>query len=321
MDFMKLNNVVIPALLFIMGMEISGGIMRIVSIKLKDQIKYEEPKPIIVKKNVNIEANGYSPEKLSFLWESGILGRDLPKQEEKKEKEEPVQVVLSPLSDSYRLVGTIVGRTQKYAFLAPRSGGNIIVKKEGEEIEPGAVISSIKQDRIEIRRGQTKEIIFLFEKDKEKFAQGIGNNPQIGNNQPSGYFSRPINPPPYRLSTPGPQGVQPDLRQVGENTFEVRREYVISNLSDMGKLLTSARAIPYIKNGEIKGFRLINIAPGSFYKTIGLRNGDVVMSINGVPISNPQTLMKIFSDIQNESQFEIKIERMGKELTLRYYIR
>lgn len=310
----SLTNLIIPALIFIIGAEVSGGALKIISLTIGDRI--QEKKPIERKQETQkkiAQTNGYNPDNISFLWENGILGKDVPKEQPKPVEPEQIQPIISPLSDTYRLVGTIVGRTQKYAFLAPRAGGNIIVKKQGEEIMPGAIISSIKDDMIEITRGNIKELIFLFEKDKEKFAQQQQRTPEV---------SLPQNPGiPSFANLPMQQESRPDLRQVGENTFEIRREYVQSSLSDIGALLTNARAIPYIKDGEIKGFRLVNISPGSFYKTIGIQDGDVIKNINGVPISNPQTIMKIFTDIQNETQFEIKIERMGKEMTLRYYIR
>lgn len=312
MNFKHIESIIIPVLVFIIGVEISGGAIKIASIVLGEKLE-EKVKP---KENVKTQlkiANGYRPEDLSFLWENGLLGRDIPPPPSKEIQE--IKPVISALSETYRLVGTIVGRTQRYAFLAPRSGGNIIVKKENEEIVPGAVISSIKDDMIEITRGNSKELIFLFEKDQEKFA--------------AQQQSQEIPPTPaatlqnstYQTFGTNESRNKPDLVQVGENTFEVKREYVQSSLSDMGALLTNARAIPYIKDGEIKGFRLLNITPGSFYKTIGIQDGDVIKSINGIPISNPQTIMKIFSDIQNETQFELKIERMGKEITMRYYIR
>lgn len=305
---------------FIIGVEITGGSLKILSIvienRLQDVHKIATPKTENSgSENVLNKKNGYVPESISFLWEREILGKDMPPVTQKP-KDAPEQVIVSSLSDTYRLVGTIVGRTQKYAFLVSRVGGNVIVKKEGEEIIPGAVISSIKEDVIEISRGGTKELVFLFEKDKEKFLQQQDNSEAIPPSVQSSYHQ-------YTHYSPFPHdgGTRPDLRQVGENTFEVRREYVQASLSDMGALLTSARAIPYIKDGEIKGFRLVNITPGSFYKTIGIQDGDVIKSINGIPISNPQTIMKIFTDIQNETKFEINVERMGRELTLRYFIR
>lgn len=258
------------------------------------------------------------PELMSFLWEKGILGKEKPKQEEKKEPE-TIPVVLSPLSSSYKLVGTIVSgkKGSNWAFIYHSPSNTTLMKKEGEEIEPGAKIVSIKSDSIEIMRGNKKEILFLFEEDEKKFQSQAQANP--------------ASPPPQQENPEGvniggispfyPQMPSPDLKQIGENTYEVKKEFVVSNLSNMANLLVSARAIPYIKDGQIYGFRLLNISPSSFYKIIGLQDGDVLKSINGIQISSPEAILKILSDIQNETFFEIVIERGGKEQKLRYFVR
>lgn|GEM_PF-2328776 len=257
------------------------------------------------------------PELMSFLWEKGILGKEKPKQEEKKEPE-TIPVVLSPLSSSYKLVGTIVSgkKGNNWAFIYHSPSNTTLMKKEGEEIEPGAKIVSIKSDSIEIIRGNNKEVLFLFEEDEKKFqSQAQANpspSPQQGN---SGEFNTLGTEPSF------PQMPSPDLKQIGENTYEVKKEFVVSNLSNMANLLVSARAIPYIKDGQIYGFRLLNISPSSFYKIIGLEDGDVLKSINGIQVSSPEAILKILSDIQNETYFEIVIERGGKEQKLRYFVR
>lgn len=257
------------------------------------------------------------PELMSFLWEKGILGKEKPKQEEKKEQE-AIPVVLSPLSSSYKLVGTIVSgkKGSNWAFIYHSPSNTTLMKKEGEEIEPGAKIVSIKPDSIEIIRGNNKEILFLFEEDEKKFQSQAQANPT-----PTPQQENPEGVNIEGASPSFPQMPSPDLKQIGENTYEVKKEFVVSNLSNMANLLVSARAIPYIKDGQIYGFRLLNISPSSFYKIIGLQDGDVLKSINGVQVSSPEAILKILSDIQNETYFEIVIERGGKEQKLRYFVR
>ncbi len=280
----------------------------------------------------NISQNGrisLSDGDFSFLWEKGILGYERKEEEVKKNQEpatQPVveEVVISPLSTSYKLLGTIIGEKEKLAFIMDKRSRKIEVKKMGDEIEPGAKISGIKSDRIEILRGKRKEILFLFEQDEKKFAEVSAAIPA---KKPYEVISKVIRP--YNKLGEGSdsygrgsrKGLSVDLRQVGPDTFEVRREFVQKNLSNMAHLLTSARAIPYIKNGQIQGFRLINISPSSFFRTIGIRNGDIIKKINGISVSNPESIFKILGDIQNETYFEIEIERAGKSKVFKYYVR
>ena len=295
---------------------------------IKNSIKVEERKQYL-KSNLdghlmrNNQKNNISPEAFSFLWEKGILGRKIVVEQNPKEEEVIKEVVVSPLSDSYKLVGTIIGgKKENYAFIYHTPSNTTFMKKQGEEIEPGAKIVSIKPDRVEILRGNRKEILFLFEEDKKKFEEEM-QRAQAQQQKVDNAGEKPYGIPPGQVFEfeSGGRPLSSQLRRVGEDTFEVKREFVVSNLSDMTQLLISARAIPYIKDGKIQGFRLVNISPSSFYRVIGIQDGDVIKSINKVPVSSPEAILKIFSDIQNETYFEIVLERNGVEKTFKYYVR
>ncbi len=302
--------------IFIFGLSVSHTAMKIINQSFAEKLSgFDKANVEVNPKKPEWQRRQFNTDDFSFLWERGILGAE-KKAQEVAVQPEIRQEVLSPLSSTYRLVGTIVGENSRYALIASKSDNKVIVKRIKEEIEPGAIISAIKSDRIEILRGNTIEILFLFQEDEKRFSEARVS-PQV-----SQFSSSPQPSPEPFFGQFGPRtSPEADLKQVGENTYEVRREYVQANLQDMTNLLVSARAIPYIKDGQIQGFRLVNISPGSFYRVIGIQDGDVIKSINGIQLSNPQSLMKIMSDIQNETYFEIKIERMGQDKTLRYYIR
>jgi general secretion pathway protein C len=273
-------------------------------------------------KGTNFQLSGDS---FSFLWEKGILGQKVEaKEDNKNAATQPVieEVVLSPLSATYKLVGTIIGDRDKIAFIMNKGTGEVKILRLNEEIEPGAKISAIKQDKVEILRGKRQEIIFLFEQDEQKFSQA---SLSLVQGTPESVIGAVIQNRPFGDSGGGGfvmgGEVRADLKQVGPDTYEVRREYVQANLSNMAGLLTSARAIPYIKNGQIQGFRLINITPGSFFSTIGIRNGDVIKRINGIPASDPESIFKILQDVQNETYFEMEIERGNETKVFKYYVR
>ena len=337
-------------LFFFLGMTFSYSVLKSTEIvlisKIQEKMSWERrlrakgvlstisrniSKTEVGKKGGSISQNGrisLSDGDFSFLWEKGLLGYERKEGEEENGNQEPAtqpvveEVVISPLSTSYKLLGTIIGEREKLAFIMDKRSRKIEVKKMGDEIEPGAKISGIKSDRIEILRGKRKEIIFLFEQDEKKFAEVSAAVPAKKPYEVISKVIKPYKPRDESESFGGSKGgLSVDLRQVGPDTFEVRREFVQKNLSNMAHLLTSARAIPYIKNGQIQGFRLINISPSSFFRTIGIRNGDIIKKINGISVSNPESIFKILGDIQNETYFEIEIERAGKSKVFKYYVR
>ncbi len=320
----KAREILFFLVVFFFGLSFSRALIFFI----KNSIKIEQKEH-----NLRVSLNGrpgkndgkrnISPEAFSFLWEKGIIGRKIVVQQKPQQEEVIREVVVSPLSDSYKLVGTIIGgKKENYAFIYHSQSNTTFMKKQGEEIEPGAKIVSIKPDRVEIIRGDRKEILFLFEEDQRKFEEEK-QRAQIQREGVDTFGEKPSGIPPGQIfefeSGGGPLSSQ--LRRVGEDTFEVKRDFIVSNLSDMTQLLISARAIPYIKDGKIQGFRLVNISPSSFYRVIGIQDGDVVKSINKVPVSSPEAILKIFSDIQNETYFEIVLERNGVEKTFKYYVR
>jgi len=69
-------------------------------------------------------------------------------------------------------------------------------------------------------------------------------------------------------------------------------------------------------NGEMIG---ITISPGKdkrLFTQLGLRARDVITSINGISLSNPQNAMQLMSDIQNMQELEVEINRGNETISL-----
>jgi len=58
---------------------------------------------------------------------------------------------------------------------------------------------------------------------------------------------------------------------------------------DFGKILTQALCTPEMVNGKPSGFRCSQIEKGSIFDTIGLKDGDVIVAIDGEPLLDPTT--------------------------------
>lgn len=99
-----------------------------------------------------------------------------------------------------------------------------------------------------------------------------------------------------------------------------RRE-VEQAMNDLPKLLSQARAVPYVVNGALNGFRLDYVAPKSFYEKIGLRYGDVLKQVNGVEIKDPSTMMALFQQLRNEQSVKLNVLRNNQPTTMTFEIR
>jgi general secretion pathway protein C len=113
----------------------------------------------------------------------------------------------------------------------------------------------------------------------------------------------------------------PGIEQVSNSQFNVARTAIDAALSDMSKVLTQARAIPHTENGQMVGFKLFSIVPGSIYDQLGLKNGDLLCGVDGEPMTDPAKAMTLVTEIKNRSRLELCVKRDGRTQNYQYDIR
>lgn len=99
------------------------------------------------------------------------------------------------------------------------------------------------------------------------------------------------------------------------------RRDVEQAMGDLPKLLSQARAVPYLVNGAMNGFRLDYVAPSSFYEKIGLKYGDVLQQVNGVNIRDPGTMLTLFQQLRNEKTVKLDVLRNNQRTAMTFDIR
>lgn len=204
----------------------------------------------------------------------------------------PVRAALN-LAAKLRLIGVVMGEHGGVAAIVEElaSKRQIFVRLHGDIPDAGEV-SEIRREGIVIRQGDQQEFLELAVTQSEK-------------------------PPSPQVAAVG--AVKPTsgipLRKVLD-----RRE-VEQAMNDLPKLLSQARAVPYLVNGSMNGFRLDFIAPASFYEKIGLQFGDVLQQVNGVEIRDPATMLTLFQQLRNEQTVKLDVLRNNQRSTLTYEIR
>ena len=108
-----------------------------------------------------------------------------------------------------------------------------------------------------------------------------------------------------------------DVRQIAPGRYEVGRRLLDYKLSNLTETLTEARAIPV--PGE--GFRIRSIKKGSLFDQVGIQNGDLLRSVNGVQLTSIEQAMKAFKMLQKEPRLHLEIGRGSGTQTLDYEIR
>lgn len=200
------------------------------------------------------------------------------------------------LASKLTLLGVVVGDHQGVsAIVEELSSKRQLFFRLHDQIPDIGEITEIRRDGIVVRQGDQQEFLGL--------AASLNEKPP----------SVPVTPiPSAKAAVPVPGS---PVRTVLD-----RRE-VEQAMGDLPKLLTQARAVPYLVNGAINGFRLDYVAPSSFYEKIGLKYGDVLQQVNGVEVRDPGTMLSLFQQLRNEKTVKLDVLRNNQRTAMTYEIR
>jgi general secretion pathway protein C len=206
---------------------------------------------------------------------------------------------LPPTPLQAQLLGTIVGPADypeySFAVIEDKVAKETSVYHVNDLVQNQARIIQIERNRVVIYRDGRQESLLLFEQETPTVASST--------------------------STSSKESGSVQVREVGEGTYEVSRQEFESATNNMGTLLTQARIVPNLSEGQVDGYKVFAIKKGSLYEKIGLQNGDVIKNINGINISSPEKALQLFQDLRNESAFAVELTRNGQPMTLNYSIR
>ena len=197
------------------------------------------------------------------------------------------------LASKLKLLGVVIGDHEGVsAIVEELSSKRQLFFRLHDQIPDVGEISEIRRDGMVIRQGDQQELLELAASQIEK----------------------PPSAPVPAVSAVVPVPGSP-VRTV------LDRRDVEQAMGDLPKLLSQARAVPYLVNGAMNGFRLDFIAPSSFYEKIGLKYGDVLQQVNGVDIRDPGTMLTLFQQLRNEKTVKLDVLRNNQRTAMTFDIR
>lgn len=87
-------------------------------------------------------------------------------------------------------------------------------------------------------------------------------------------------------------------------------------LQDPERLLQTVRARPVIQAGVLHGLEVRPTRNAREFQQAGLRPGDVITSVNGIPLSGIDDADRLFRDLSGQARVEIVVEREGTALPI-----
>lgn len=196
------------------------------------------------------------------------------------------------------LIGTVVllDERKSIAAIEDKSTNKILPVRLNETIEGKATIKKIEHLKVTFINNQSGVLEYI------EIPEEILN--RVSAAKPSG------------VSKGGP------IERVGETHFNVQKAELDKALGNLNQILTQAKAIPNFENGVPNGYKIINIVPNSIYTKLGIKEGDVLMAVNGEPINDPGKAFQLMNELRSGAgQLEVTLKSPdGKVRTQSYEV-
>jgi type II secretion system protein C len=197
-----------------------------------------------------------------------------------------------------KLLGTMVAEPEIYS--------SALIAEEGSERGSGyginqklldATIIAIEKKRVKLRRSDGSEEYLTMD--------DVGAAPREETNS----------------NANDPNGDE-DVQKLGDNKFVVSRELVDKYIGDIEGISRLGRALVHRgPDGENDGFRLSAIRRNTLGDKLGIRNGDVVHSVNGQALTSMPAAIGAYESLQSDSSFTFEVTRRGERVTMEYDVR
>lgn len=102
------------------------------------------------------------------------------------------------------------------------------------------------------------------------------------------------------------------MSEAGPRTYVQSK--TLNKSLDFAKLMTQLRIKPHFENGRCIGFQIGNLS--GTIKQMGLQDGDIVESINGVKVDDPLKALEILYGIERNNPVHLSIDRQDEKIEL-----
>lgn len=196
----------------------------------------------------------------------------------------PGTASLAQATDTFLVIGAIGSgtNTNGVVLLKKRANDSAFAVRVGSEVESGLDVFSLSDRYV------------YFKKGSQLIRVKIGD--ELGQ---------------FDGSSPGSMSGHAEIEMRGNKVTmsSTYKDHLVKH--ELSKILMQAAAVPYYENGNLEGFKMIDIDEGSIFQQIGLINGDIITEINGQHLSDVGMAVKVLNSLREESHADVKLLRDG----------
>lgn len=216
-------------------------------------------------------------------------------------------------SGSLRLVGSVMNYgfpEWSFAAIAGTSDGKTMLYREGSQVD-GSRVLAVYPSSVVVGKASGACQLFMFEEENAQ--------------------ARPVAVPQRPAPTPGTiadarkaglsdEELDQGIEKISDTRFNIQRSLVDKVLANQGSLMRTARVIPHEENGRVAGVKLYGIRRTSLLGRLGIRNGDMLRTINGFDMTSPDSALEAYSSLRSADKLTLAVKRQNNEMTIEYNI-
>lgn len=111
-----------------------------------------------------------------------------------------------------------------------------------------------------------------------------------------------------------------NITAVSDTSWSITRSLVDRLLANQAALMSAARVIPHEEDGRVVGVKIYGIRRSSLLGRLGIQNGDMLRTINGYDLTEPNSVLEAYSNLRTSDHLSLSVVRRGSATTLDYSI-
>lgn len=233
---------------------------------------------------------------------------------EQEKAPEPAVVPKTPLKMVLSAVFVAPDNVDSGAIIATLNT-NASYYKVGDEVESGIYLKSVHDDHVVLDRNGSSEALYFKEFKGSGGLSSVAEprvQARVTPSLPVRSASEPVQPKAVRDLPQTELGG--DIRRLNAAAF--MRKYQQKMQEDPSALLSEAGITPATGGG----YRLGDSPYASLLTAAGLEMGDVILSVNGSQLGDPQSDAQLLGKLSQQNEVEVMIKRGSRQFAVTFPI-
>jgi general secretion pathway protein C len=212
-----------------------------------------------------------------------------------------------------RLVGSVMSPGYpewSFAAIAGTSDGKTMLYREGSNVDNSLVLA-VRSSSVIVSGTSGACQLLMFEEE-----EGSGTRLPT----PAAKPTRASKAATGRNAGLTNEELDDGIEKITDTKYNIQRSLVDKALANQGSLMKAARVIPHEEDGRVVGVKLYGIRRTSLLGRLGVRNGDMLRTINGFDMASPDTALEAYSVLRTANKLTLAVKRQNNETTIEYNI-